>query len=335
VERGSIKLDLHRRDFTINTLALRLDGHHYGQLHDYWGGYNDLRQGLVRVLHSISFIDDPTRMLRAARFEQRFRFHIEERTLELMKEALPLLERVSGERIRHELNHILADGHVAWIMRRLHELELLAAIHPALTWDSWLHEHFTRLEHVLPSAQWGITGYRSERELHRDLSYTLWLLRLPGEAARQVCARLVTSVDLARTVLDAGRLWQDLPALAAAAPSAVVERLDGLKPLARYAVFLAANEEDLRRPLRRYVMEWQDIQPTIDGHDLRRMGLPPSPVYSEILERLRAAWLDGQVDSTEEEQRRLAEILAEPGVQARLADAPQRGTPTQPTLRKD
>ena len=63
IERGSIKLDLHRRDFTINTLALRLDGHHYGDLHDYWGGYNDLRQGLVRVLHSISFVDDPTRML--------------------------------------------------------------------------------------------------------------------------------------------------------------------------------------------------------------------------------------------------------------------------------
>jgi tRNA nucleotidyltransferase (CCA-adding enzyme) len=77
VERGSIKLDLHRRDFTINTLALRLDGHHYGELHDYWGGLIDLRHGVVRVLHSLSFVDDPTRILRAVRFEQRFNFAID------------------------------------------------------------------------------------------------------------------------------------------------------------------------------------------------------------------------------------------------------------------
>ena len=77
VEQGSIKLDLHRRDFTINTLALRMDGRHYGELHDYWGGLNDLKNGLVRVLHSLSFVDDPTRMLRAVRFEQRFNFEIE------------------------------------------------------------------------------------------------------------------------------------------------------------------------------------------------------------------------------------------------------------------
>ncbi|HSO26490.1 MAG TPA: CBS domain-containing protein, partial [Anaerolineales bacterium] len=97
VERGSIKLDLHRRDFTINTLALRLDGHHYGELYDYWGGLNDLRQGLVRVLHSLSFVDDPTRLLRAVRFEQRFFFRIGPRTLVLMLEARSLLDRVSGD----------------------------------------------------------------------------------------------------------------------------------------------------------------------------------------------------------------------------------------------
>ncbi|HSF82797.1 MAG TPA: CBS domain-containing protein, partial [Anaerolineales bacterium] len=109
VQRGSIKLDLHRRDFTINTLALRLDGNHYGELHDYWGGLTDLRQGLVRVLHSLSFVDDPTRILRAVRFEQRFDFSIEERTLQLMDEAVSLLDRVSGDRIRHELDHILIE----------------------------------------------------------------------------------------------------------------------------------------------------------------------------------------------------------------------------------
>jgi tRNA nucleotidyltransferase/poly(A) polymerase len=92
IERGSIKLDLHRRDFTINTMALRLDGSHFGELHDFWGGWSDLQNGLIRVLHSLSFIDDPTRLLRAVRFEQRFEFHIEDRTLKLMTAASLLSE---------------------------------------------------------------------------------------------------------------------------------------------------------------------------------------------------------------------------------------------------
>ncbi len=119
VERGSIKLDLHRRDFTINTLALRLDGRHYGELHDYWGGLEDLRAGLVRVLHSLSFVDDPTRILRAVRFEQRFAFRIEQRTMQLLLEARTLIERLSGDRIRHELNHILASSFAPQIISRL------------------------------------------------------------------------------------------------------------------------------------------------------------------------------------------------------------------------
>ncbi|HEY5671279.1 MAG TPA: CBS domain-containing protein, partial [Anaerolineales bacterium] len=127
VERSSIKLDLHRRDFTINTLALRLDGRYYGELYDYWGGFADLRQGIVRVLHSLSFVDDPTRMLRAVRFEQRFGFRIEQRTLELLIEAIPLLERVSGDRIRHELDHILIEERAVEMLARLSELKLLVA----------------------------------------------------------------------------------------------------------------------------------------------------------------------------------------------------------------
>jgi len=124
VERGSIKLDLHRRDFTINTLALRLDGHHYGELLDYWGGFNDLNQGLVRVLHSISFVDDPTRMLRAVRYEQRYGFQIGKRTLELLLQARPLMGRVSGDRIRHEVDNILNEDKAAQMLDRLHDVIL-------------------------------------------------------------------------------------------------------------------------------------------------------------------------------------------------------------------
>jgi tRNA nucleotidyltransferase (CCA-adding enzyme) len=145
VQRGSIKLDLHRRDFTINTLALRLDGYHYGTLYDFWGGLNDLRQGLVRSLHSLSFVDDPTRMLRAVRFEQRFDFRIEERTLQLLKEAIQLIDRVSGDRIRHELDHIFDEEKTAKMLARLNELQLLSAIHQDLKWDDWIASRIAAL----------------------------------------------------------------------------------------------------------------------------------------------------------------------------------------------
>ena len=136
VERGSIKLDLHRRDFTINTLAIRLDGLHYGELYDYWGGLEDLHHCLVRVLHSLSFVDDPTRMLRAVRFEKRFDFQIEQRTLDLLHDALPLLIRVSGDRIRHELNLILDESKISRMLPRLQDLLVLKAIDPMLCWNA-------------------------------------------------------------------------------------------------------------------------------------------------------------------------------------------------------
>ena len=109
IETSGIKMDLHRRDFTINTLALRLDGDHYGQIQDYWGGLSDLHKGHIRVLHALSFVDDATRLLRAVRFEQRFGFQIEPRTLALMEESLALLDKLTGARIRHEINLILAE----------------------------------------------------------------------------------------------------------------------------------------------------------------------------------------------------------------------------------
>ena len=111
VERSSIKQDLHRRDFTINTLAICLDPDRWGELLDFYGGEQDLRDGVIRVLHSLSFVEDPTRMLRAVRFEQRLELFTSSRARSsLMAHALDLLDRVSGDRIRHELTAHLSGG---------------------------------------------------------------------------------------------------------------------------------------------------------------------------------------------------------------------------------
>jgi tRNA nucleotidyltransferase (CCA-adding enzyme) len=207
VERGSIKLDLHRRDFTINTLALRLDGNHYGELHDYWGGLADIERGLVRVLHSLSFVDDPTRLLRAVRYEQRYGFEIESRTRQLMDEARPMLEKLSAERVRHELDRMLDEPNWYDMINRLEDLELLKAIHPALTPPD--PDFSLPVEEELPPYQ-----PQSGLPPNRTLAWLLWLSPLNPATIKTLSRRLRFPAALTRLLLAASLLRADLPALA-------------------------------------------------------------------------------------------------------------------------
>jgi tRNA nucleotidyltransferase (CCA-adding enzyme) len=307
VERGSIKLDLHRRDFTINTLALRLDGYHYAELHDYWGGYNDLQNGLIRVLHSLSFVDDPTRMLRAVRFEQRFDFRIEDRTIELINSAIRLLERVSGDRIRHELDHILGEAEADKMLARLDQLELLRAIQRNLNWDDWLSQRMLSLADLSPETEWRLEV--SNNKLKIDLSYIIWLLRLTSPRTGQVVRRLKIPSKLAGDIFSAQELWRDIESLPSMKPSEVVMRLDGIEPLAIYANYLASSDPKVRDIIWKYTVKWRQIYPQTDGHVLQQLGLPPGPIYRQILQTLRAAWLDGTIDSPEEEVSLLEKML--------------------------
>lgn len=307
VERGSIKLDLHRRDFTINTLALRLDGYHYAELHDYWGGYNDLQNGLIRVLHSLSFVDDPTRMLRAVRFEQRFDFRIEDRTLELINSAIRLLERVSGDRIRHELDHIFSEDEADKMLARLDQLDLLRAIQRNLSWDDWLSQRIHSLAELSPEAEWHIEV--SNSKLKVDLAYILWLLRLNPLRTGQVVRRLKIPSRLAGNIFSAQDLWRDIESLLSMKPSEVVMRLDGIEPLGIYANYLASSDQAVREIIWNYTTKWRQIYPQTNGHILQKLGLPPGPSYRKILQTLRSAWLDGTIDSPEEEISLLEKLL--------------------------
>ena len=307
VERGSIKLDLHRRDFTINTLALRLDGTHYGELHDYWGGLEDLRTGLVRVLHSLSFVDDPTRILRAVRFEQRFAFRIEERTMQLLLEARSLIERLSGDRIRHELNNILDTAFAPQIMRRLDLLGLLASIHPALDWDDWQYSHIEALQNLEIGTEWGVAG--DPHVLRRNLGYILWMIQLTPEQVDPLTKRLKLSAQLTNVILAACALWQDRQKLAHSSPGQAVARLEDVPALARFALYCATSDAQLKQVLHSFITEWQNIHPTIDGRTLREMGVAPGPVYRRLLGELRSAWLEGRVSTPDQEKAFLQELL--------------------------
>jgi tRNA nucleotidyltransferase (CCA-adding enzyme) len=310
VERSSIRQDLHRRDFTINTLAIRLTPRHFGELLDFYGGEHDLRQGLIRVLHSLSFVEDPTRMLRAARLEQRLGFRIEPRTAELLSAALDLLDRVSGERIYHELHLIFQEAEPERTLRRLDELGVLRRIHAELRVDDWIIQRMTTLRTGLSDTPWASTR-------PSDVHYLgLLLARVSETSWPAICARLrlrSSEVSVVRQVhsLLAGCLPQLQQPLR---PSAIYRLLEPFGSDSLLVGWLACEDQVGRAQLAQFQRELRGIKPIIDGDYLRHtLGIPPTPVYREIIDGLRAARLDGELLTLADEQAWLERWLREHG----------------------
>lgn len=307
VHRSSIKLDLHRRDFSINTLAIRLDGHHYGELLDHWGGVRDLRDRQIRVLHSLSFIDDPTRILRAIRLEQRLGFTIEPRTLELLGAAQPLLGRVSGERVRAELQSIFHEQLKIKILSRLDDLGLLVAIHPTMRWNENLGEEFAQVDDFALLEKWKIEK-RPEQEV---LLYALWMLQNPGDERESFCERLHFPASMSTTIIEAGNIAAQFPSICAdGTPSRIVELLDGKPEASIMALWInMRNQPKCREVIDNYFNLWRFMAPETTGDTLRERGLVPGPAYRQILQELRWAVLDGLVKTPEDEEKLLDELV--------------------------
>jgi tRNA nucleotidyltransferase (CCA-adding enzyme) len=308
VERSSIKQDLHRRDFTINTLAIRLDPDHWGELLDFYGGESDLREGIIRVLHSLSFVDDPTRMLRAARLESRLGFRLDPRSESMIADALPLLKRVSGDRIRRELEQIFDEPEPIQVLNRLDELGVLAHIHPDLRCDRWLESRYVVLQEELSHETWDLAT-------EDDASLHLALL-----AYRLDEAQLEAFIDRLKIKRDDADDLRLLPDLRAALPklgrvrrpSTICDTLRPFPARVLAAAWVASGSGRQQTQLLRYQTEWRLVEPEISGDDLKGMGLKPGPLFGQLLDALRDARLDGKV-STRHDEEALLERLLEAG----------------------
>ncbi len=306
VYNSSIKLDLQRRDFTINTLAVQLSpSANMGRILDHYGGLNDLRAGLIRALHSLSFVDDPTRILRAVRFEQRLGFQIEPRTDELIASALPMLGRITGERLRNELTLLLREIEPERGLLSLQQRGALAAIHPDFRISESLVTAFQAVRDQV-ELPWPMPDFDQTILYWHVLAAHLGEARLAG-----VVARLMFGRRMAQSLAGAARLTAQAVSLAGLSqrPSQVVNNLSAFTPMALLTAWLLSEDRILRDRLQRYVLEWQHIQPAINGHRLRERGLKPGPCYTAILSRLRAARLDGEVTDEAGEERLLQTIL--------------------------
>ena len=305
VYNSSIKLDLGRRDFTINTLAIQLSpSTAMGHLLDFFGGESDLKAGLIRVLHSLSYIDDPTRIIRAVRFEQRLGFNIETRTAELIQSAKPMLGRITGERLRNELTLLLHENQPEKGLLNLQVRGILQSIYPAFMLPADISAQFQQARAA------DLTWIGEPLEIP-DLYWHLIASNIPQADLHGFCDRLMFGVTITNSMLAACRIATEgqQKLIAEIKPSLVSQYLTPMPALALLIGWLRISNADAREKIQKYWLEWRHIQPITNGHTLHDMGLAPGPRYSIILKRLREAWLDGEITNAAEEKNLLQALI--------------------------
>jgi tRNA nucleotidyltransferase (CCA-adding enzyme) len=304
VEHASIRDDLNRRDFTINAMAASLKGSDFGRLLDPFGGRRDLVAGRIRVLHNLSFIDDPTRILRAIRYEGRYGFRMDEHTARLARACIEmgLVGDLSSERLRDELELLLSEGEVEHAVLRLAELGAATAIHPHLAADEKAVGLIRRARelaagYALDVPSWRIGIASLARRLPPDEVYG-WLDRM--KMRRRDVEQIAHAVTVGPRLVD--RLSDEQ--LTAAEVVALAEPYFPDTPLFALAL------QDLPA-LRRYFSDLRGIRLEVTGADLADLGLAESPRVGEVLAELRRLKLNGELDGRESELQAARELIGE------------------------
>lgn len=302
VKPGSIRDDLSRRDFSINAMAVCLAPVRFGELVDPHGGRSDLERGLIRVLHEKSFRDDPTRVWRAVRYEQRLGFGLEPVTESLLRRDLGVMDRVSGDRLRHELEHILEEEAPERMLGRAAELGALQQLLPSLEGNGWLAKCFEQARNLC-----------SDVKPDSILYMVLLCWRLSGEQVGAFVERLRFGGHAARALREIPGLKQAIVALSAQglSPSDVCRVLDPYAPQTVLGAALAADSEPVRQWLDLYFHTLRSVVPALDGNDLKQMGVQPGRRLGRLLQALKDAKLDGRVATREDEQELVRQWLTE------------------------
>ena len=303
VEHASIREDLFRRDFTINAMAVSLKGADLGRLVDPFGGRRDLEGHTIRVLHNLSFIDDPTRIFRAIRYENRYGFRMDEHTLRLARGCIEmgLVGDLSSARLRDELDALLEEHELEHTILRLAELGADKAIHPHLAADEEAVRLIRRLTELRDRYRLEVPSWRLglavlARRLPPDEVYD-WLQRL--KVRRRDAERIAAAVTVGPRLVD--RLEKG------AEPAEVVALADPYAPDAPlFALGLAELE-----PLKAYFQRLRDVRLEVSGADLAELGLSESPRVGEVLAELRRRKLNGELDGRESELAAARELIAQ------------------------
>jgi len=315
VEYSSIKMDLYRRDFTVNTLALKLNPGEFGTLLDFFGAQRDLKEGRISLLHNLSFVEDPTRVFRAVRFEQRFKFRVSKLTVNLINNAVRnnFFDRLSGARLFQELRLILQEENPIPAISRLAEFDLLKPVHPRLIFDAATRSMLERVQAVL---SWYDLLYLEDR-YQRWLVYFLGLVEpLNPRELEEMLGGFNLSPKLARAlVLGKAEADKSLISLFRLGEPSRVQIYQTLAPLAtEYLLYMLAKsrQEPVRRAISVYFTHLKQLKPELRGRDLVALGYAPGPLIKEMLDRLLEARINGEVKSRKEEKELIRRAFGPP-----------------------
>ena len=314
VEHSSIRHDLYRRDFTINTLTISLNQESYGQLLDFFGGQRDLKDKSIRILHNLSLIEDPTRLFRAVRFEQRLGFRIGQQTERLMRSAvrMNLVKKVGGARILSELRQILDEPQVISALRRLEQFDLMKFIDPHLHFDRKSAQMIVTAE---KTCSWFDLLYTGE-EYQRWLVYLCCLIStLSEKGVLRVCRWLDLQPkyqDLLLVQLPKGR--QSLKAAHYRAGtgkdpdnSEIYHWFNGVSLELLLYLMSSSESDQVRKWISQYVTSFRKVRVMLDGKGLIALGLAPGPHFHDVFLDLLDARLNGQIRSLSDEENLVRE----------------------------
>jgi tRNA nucleotidyltransferase (CCA-adding enzyme) len=319
VERSSLKEDMYRRDFTINTLAVCLNPDHFGELIDYFGGRKDIHNGLIRILYNFSFVEDPTRILRAIRFEQRYQFEIEADTMRFARDAIErrMLGKLSYKRILAELILILNEKDPIPALARIRDIGVWKYILPEIEVNSISWNKLKRLPLV--------TGWWNER--YYGQKFKVWILyfiiifaQLHPDQSELVLQRYPLDRSAKRTILDSS----SVPQLAAKisnnrelCPSDLDKMISALTNENRLYLLLCIKDEGAWDRVSRYLDLKEKVRVEINGNNLRELGLKPGPAYKQILAQVYDLKLDEKIKTQQDEIKVVKQWIEE----GRIPDA--------------
>ena len=304
VKVSSLKLDLYRRDFTINTLAIGINPDNFGQLIDFFGGQKDLKEKVIRVLHNLSFVEDPTRILRAIRFEQRFGFKIGKQTESLIRAAVKshFMEKVEGRRLFLELKNILEEENALAALRRMNEFNLFPELFPALKYDPAKEELLEKIEEVL---NW----YRLSYFEHRVERWLVYFMGIAFDLSETDLLKFTKRLELPEKKIDflvnaRARTHQVLMRFSRTKkmlPSEIYHTLEDCTIEELLYMMAKTNRDESKKAISLYLLKLRNVKPILTGHDLKALNIEPGPIYKEILRNLLDARLNGEIQTKEDE----------------------------------
>jgi tRNA nucleotidyltransferase (CCA-adding enzyme) len=304
VEMSSIKLDLFRRDFTINTLAIQLKPKRFGTLIDFFAAQKDIKEKTIRVLHNLSFVEDPTRVFRAIRFEQRFGFSIGKLTSGLIENAVKMefFKRLSGRRVFAELRQILEEENPTLALVRLNDYELISVIHPTIILNKDLIAIFNSVKKVLA---WYDLLFLEESYM----KWTVYFLMLIRNCDKKTTDEICTRFELApryRKIFTQERFDADncLAWLERNIPiknSKLYDKLFNFKTELILYMMAVSKQEAVKKAISHFFTGLKDIKVAASGKDIKKMGLEPGPIYRQILQAVLKAKLNGELKTRKDE----------------------------------